>query len=74
MANLPGRVNIYMLIRELSLIMTGRGQKLSCKGLKFLQQICWGLKLLINIWLGSQTYFQLKSMYKQVFCLNCPET
>ena len=30
-------------------------------------------KLLINIWLSSQTDFQLKkSMYKQVFCLNCP--
>ena len=26
----------------------------------FFQQNCWGLKLLINIWLGSQTDFQLK--------------
>ena len=47
------------LIRELSLIMTV-GWKLSCRGLKFFQQICWGLKLFINIWLGSQPDFQLK--------------
>ena len=26
----------------------------------FFQQICRGMKLLINIWLGSQTDFQLK--------------
>ena len=47
-------------VRELSLIMTGRGRKLNCRGLKFFQQICWGLKLLINISMGSQTDFQLK--------------
>ena len=64
-----------LLIRELSLIMTGSGWKRSCRGLKLFQQICWGMKLLINIWLGSQTNFQLKEhVFKQVFCLNCPLT
>ena len=58
----PPRKQVF---RELPLIMTGRGWKHSCRG----------LKLLINIWLGSQTNFQLKEhVYKQVFCLNCPLT
>ena len=53
--------NGNLVIRELSLIMTGGGGgSLAASVWNFFPQICWGLKLLINIWLGSQTDFQLK--------------
>ena len=59
-------------IRELSLTMTGRGAELSCRGLKFFPANLLGKTTDTHL-VGVSNWFSAgKSMYKQVFCLNCP--